>query len=84
MNERTAREPPTKKELQAMLDRSPFINFCNMRVIEVDAERERIVVAMPMLLDNNHFVVMAVSVPATIMIPIAGLDDDYALLGLRH
>jgi uncharacterized protein (TIGR00369 family) len=48
MNEKMAREAPTKDEVQAMLDRSPFIKFCNMRVIEVDSERERIVVAMPM------------------------------------
>jgi hypothetical protein len=45
-----------------------------------------IVVAMPMFLDDDQFVVIAVSVPATIMIPIpvAGLDDDDAFLGLRH
>ena len=38
----------TKGEIQAMLDRSPFIKFCGMRVTEVDAERERIVMMMPM------------------------------------
>jgi uncharacterized protein (TIGR00369 family) len=43
-----AQDAPTRDEIQAMLDRSPFIKFCNMRVTEVDAERERIVIAMPM------------------------------------
>ena len=38
----------TKGEIQTMLDRSPFIKFCGMRVTEVDAERERIVIVMPM------------------------------------
>ncbi|MBV9523546.1 MAG: PaaI family thioesterase [Alphaproteobacteria bacterium] len=38
----------TTGEIQAMLDGSPFIKFCNMRVVELDAERERIVVEMPM------------------------------------
>jgi uncharacterized protein (TIGR00369 family) len=45
-------EPPkaplTAGEIQAMLDRSPFIKFCGMRATEVDAERERIVIVMPM------------------------------------
>jgi uncharacterized protein (TIGR00369 family) len=40
--------PMSAAEIQAMLDRSPFIKFCNMRVVEVDAERERIVIRMPM------------------------------------
>ena len=40
--------PMNAGEIQAMLDRSPFIKFCNMRVAEVDAERERIVIQMPM------------------------------------
>jgi uncharacterized protein (TIGR00369 family) len=48
MSENLAQEAPTRDEIQAMLDRSPFIKFCNMRVTEVDAERERIVVMMPM------------------------------------
>jgi uncharacterized protein (TIGR00369 family) len=48
MSENLAQEAPTRDEIQAMLDRSPFIKFCNMRVTEVDPERERIVVVMPM------------------------------------
>jgi uncharacterized protein (TIGR00369 family) len=48
MSEKSAPAAPTREEIQAMLDRSPFIKFCNMRVPEVDAERERIVVIMPM------------------------------------
>jgi uncharacterized protein (TIGR00369 family) len=48
MSEKSAPTAPTSEEIQAMLDRSPFIKFCNMRVTEVDAERERIVVIMPM------------------------------------
>lgn len=48
MSGKMAQAAPTRDEIQAMLDRSPFIKFCNMRVTEVDAERERIVVAMPM------------------------------------
>jgi uncharacterized protein (TIGR00369 family) len=48
MSENMAQEAPTRGEIQAMLDRSPFIKFCNMRVTEVDPERERIVVVMPM------------------------------------
>ena len=49
MSENLAQEaPPTRDEIQAILDRSPFIKFCNMRVTEVDPERERIVVVMPM------------------------------------
>jgi uncharacterized protein (TIGR00369 family) len=48
MSENLAQEAPTRDEIQAMLDRSPFIKFCNMRVIEVDPERERIAVVMPM------------------------------------
>jgi uncharacterized protein (TIGR00369 family) len=48
MSEKSAPAAPTREEIQAMLDRSPFIKFCNMRVTEVDAERERIVVIMPM------------------------------------
>jgi uncharacterized protein (TIGR00369 family) len=43
-----AQDAPTRDDIQAMLDRSPFIKFCNMRVTDVDAERERIVIAMPM------------------------------------
>jgi uncharacterized protein (TIGR00369 family) len=43
-----AEGPLTKDEIQAMLDRSPFIKFCNMRVTEVDAAGERIRVTMPM------------------------------------
>jgi uncharacterized protein (TIGR00369 family) len=48
MSEKVEQEAPMRDEIQAMLDRSPFIKFCNMRVTEVDAERERIVVVMPM------------------------------------
>jgi uncharacterized protein (TIGR00369 family) len=48
MTQDKAAGPLTKDEIQAMLDRSPFIKFCNMRVTEVDAERERIVLTMPM------------------------------------
>jgi uncharacterized protein (TIGR00369 family) len=48
MSEPTAKVPMTAGEIQAMLDRSPFIAFCGMRVTEVDPERERIVIVMPM------------------------------------
>lgn len=48
MSETTAKGPMAAGEIQAMLDRSPFIKFCGMRVTEVDAERERIVIVMPM------------------------------------
>jgi uncharacterized protein (TIGR00369 family) len=48
MNDATTKGPMTAAEIQAMLDRSPFIKFCDMRVIEVDPERERIVIVMPM------------------------------------
>jgi uncharacterized protein (TIGR00369 family) len=48
MSQATPQGPMTKGEIQAMLDRSPFIKFCNMQVTEVDAERERIVMVMPM------------------------------------
>jgi uncharacterized protein (TIGR00369 family) len=48
MSEKMVQEVPMRDEIQAMLDRSPFIKFCNMRVTEVDAERERIAVVMPM------------------------------------
>jgi uncharacterized protein (TIGR00369 family) len=48
MSEDMAQEAPTRDEIQAMLDRSPFIKFCKMRVTEVDPVRERIVVVMPM------------------------------------
>jgi uncharacterized protein (TIGR00369 family) len=48
MSEPSAKAPMTAGEIQAMLDRSPFIKFCGMRVTEVDPERERIVIVMPM------------------------------------
>ena len=48
MTQDKAAGPLTKDEIQAMLDGSPFIKFCNMRVTEVDAERDRIVLTMPM------------------------------------
>ncbi len=48
MSQDKAEVSMTKGEIQAMLDRSPFIKFCGMRVTEVDAERERIVIVMPM------------------------------------
>ena len=48
MSQEKPKGPMTEREIQAMLDRSPFIKFCGMRVIEVDAERERIVIGMPM------------------------------------
>jgi uncharacterized protein (TIGR00369 family) len=48
MSEKSAPAAPTTDEIQAMLDRSPFIKFCKMRVTEVDPVRERIVVVMPM------------------------------------
>jgi uncharacterized protein (TIGR00369 family) len=41
-------KPPSKEDIQAIFDRSPFIAFCKMQVVSVDAESERIVVAMPM------------------------------------
>ena len=45
-----------------------------------------IVVAIPMLPDDDHFVVIAVSVPATIMIPVpvTTFDDDRGSLSLRR
>ena len=48
MSEDQPKGPLTTGEMQALLDRSPFIKFCGMRVTEVDAERERIVMVMPM------------------------------------
>jgi uncharacterized protein (TIGR00369 family) len=48
MTEDREKGPLTAGEIQAMFDRSPFIKFCNMRVAAVDAERERIIVEMPM------------------------------------
>jgi uncharacterized protein (TIGR00369 family) len=48
MTQEIEETPLTASEIQAMFDRSPFIKFCNMRVMAVDAERERIVVEMPM------------------------------------
>jgi uncharacterized protein (TIGR00369 family) len=48
MTEDKSEAPVTASEIQAMLDRSPFIKFCGLRVTEVDAERERIVMVMPM------------------------------------
>ena len=44
-----------------------------------------IVIPMTMFDDNGHFVVIAVPVPATIMIlvPVATLDDDCGFLCLR-
>jgi uncharacterized protein (TIGR00369 family) len=38
----------TEADIQTMLDRSPFIKFCDMRVRSVDAENERIVITMAM------------------------------------
>ena len=45
-----------------------------------------IVVAIPMLLDDDHFAVIAVSVPATIMIPVpvATFDDNRGSFSLRR
>jgi hypothetical protein len=45
-----------------------------------------IVVAIPMLLDDDHFVVIAVSVPATILIPVpvATFDNDRGSLSLSR
>jgi hypothetical protein len=45
-----------------------------------------VVVAIPMCLDNHHFLVLAVTVPATIMVavPVATLDDNSSFLGLRR
>jgi uncharacterized protein (TIGR00369 family) len=48
MSQENPKGPMTKAEIQAMLDRSPFIKFCGMRVTQVDAEREQIVMVMPM------------------------------------
>jgi uncharacterized protein (TIGR00369 family) len=48
MSEPTATAPMTAGEIQAMLDHSPFMKFCGMRVTEVDPEHERVVIAMPM------------------------------------
>lgn len=48
MTEDKSEPPMTASEIQSMLDRSPFIKFCGLRVTEVDAERERIVMVMPM------------------------------------
>jgi len=38
----------TKEEMQAILDGSPFIRFMGLRVDEVDPERQRVVIRMPM------------------------------------
>ena len=48
MSTDSGKGPMNAGEIQAMLDRSPFIKFCNVRVAEVDAEHERIVIQMPM------------------------------------
>ncbi len=48
MSQERPKGPMTKDEIQGMLDRSPFIKFSGMRVTEVDAERERIVMVMQM------------------------------------
>ena len=48
MSEPTAKAPMTAGEIQAMLDHSPFMKFCGMRVTEVDPEHERVVIVMPM------------------------------------
>jgi uncharacterized protein (TIGR00369 family) len=48
MSEASPKGPMTRDEIQAMLDQSPFIKFCGMRVTEVDAAEERIVMVMPM------------------------------------
>ena len=37
-----------KEEIQAILDGSPFIRFMGMRADEVDPERQRVVIRMPM------------------------------------
>ena len=37
MSTDSGKGPMNAGEIQAMLDRSPFIKFCNMRVTEVDA-----------------------------------------------
>jgi uncharacterized protein (TIGR00369 family) len=38
----------TKEEIQALLDRSPFISFLNMEVKEVDEEAQTITIRTPM------------------------------------
>ena len=48
MSEPTAKAPMTAGEIQAMLDHSPFMKFCGMRVTEVDPAHERVVIVMPM------------------------------------
>jgi hypothetical protein len=45
-----------------------------------------IVVVIPMCLDDHYFLVLAVTVPATIMVavPVAVLDDNSSLFSLRR
>ena len=41
-------EPVGKKEIQEMLDASPFIAFMNLEVVSADAETETVVMKMPL------------------------------------
>ena len=46
MSEKPATTPLTAERMQAMLDGSPFIRFCGMRVAAIDPAAGRIVLAM--------------------------------------
>ena len=46
MSDKPAAAPMTAERMQAMLDGSPFIRFCGMRVAAIDHAASRIVLAM--------------------------------------
>ena len=46
MSDKPATTPLTAERMQAMLDGSPFIRFCGMRVAAIDPAAGRIVLAM--------------------------------------
>ena len=46
MSDKPAAAPMTAERMQAMLDGSPFIRFCGMRVAAIDHAAGRIVLAM--------------------------------------
>ena len=46
MSDKPPATPMTAERIQAMLDGSPFIRFCRMRVDSIDAAAGKIVLAM--------------------------------------
>ena len=44
----TGRTPTSPAQIQAMLGRSAFIRFLDLQVVSLDAEREELVLRMPM------------------------------------